>query len=456
MRFIFKCAAFIVAGIAIAAGTFTAQQAIAADSNVSVAAIPGSFSPSTDVDLGHLSSPNMAVEVVLAPSNAAQLSTLLTSLYDSTNSNYQKWLAPGEFNAKFAPSEASVAAVTSHLQANGLTVQSTGSPFLLRARGPSSNVEAAFGTTLHNYINSRGITYFSNTSAVLVPSSVAAAVFGVVGLSSTVRLHTNTLPNKHRSGGSPTPSCETPYVTQTELFDYFNYGTGFSYGYGGGPACSGLTPSQTNAFYGAAEVGPSGKGAGVNFAVFELSAYLHSDIDTWARLFYGDSYTPPLKDINVDGGPLYPVCPGGDTCPPQYNGYSGDIEVDADIEMTLSIAPAARNILVYLAPNDYTGQTELDMYAKIANDDVADVISSSWGTCENDAGPAYAQAENLLFQQIASQGQSMFSSSGDTGAFGCIRTDGTTIVNAADPATQPWVTSVGGDLVRIRQSRVES
>ena len=45
---------------------------------------------------------------------------------------------------------------------------------------------------------------------------------------------------------------------------------------------------------------------------------------------------------------------------------------------------------------------------------------------------------------MALQGQSVFSSSGDTGAFGCIRSDGTTVVNVNDPATQPWVTSVGG------------
>ena len=80
---------------------------------------------------------------------------------------------------------------------------------------------------------------------------------------------------------------------------------------------------------------PRGKGAGVNIAVFELSAYQHSDIDTWAQTFYGSSFSPPLVDVNVDGGPLHPVCPAGDQCPPSFNGYAGDIEVDADIEMQL-------------------------------------------------------------------------------------------------------------------------
>jgi kumamolisin len=218
----------------------------------------------------------------------------------------------------------------------------------------------------------------------------------------------------------------------------------FPYGYGGGPGCSGLTPSQDNSIYGAPNLGPIAQGAGVNFAVFELSAYQHSDIDRWAKHFYGWWYEPPLVDIIVDGGPLNPICPTGDTCPPDYNGYSGDIEVDADIEMTLAIAPDAAHILVYNAPNDYTGQTELDEYTKIAQDDSADVISSSWAVCEDVNSPAYIEAENVIFEQMALQGQSVFGAAGDTGAFECIRTDGATNVNALDPPSQPWVTSVGG------------
>ena len=42
------------------------------------------------------------------------------------------------------------------------------------------------------------------------------------------------------------------------------------------------------------------------------------------------------------------------------------------------------------------------------------------------------------------QGQSVFGASGDTGAFGCIRSDGTTGLAVIDPPSQPLVTSVGG------------
>jgi hypothetical protein len=182
-------------------------------------------------------------------------------------------------------------------------------------------------------------------------------------------------------------------------------------GYGGGPGCSGLTPSQTNGIYNAPNAGPRGKGAGANVAVFELTAW--------------------------------------DTC---FYGFGGDIEAQADIEQDLTIAPDTDSVLVYNAPNDETGQTELDEYATIANQDIADSISTSWGECEADAGLAYAQAENVIFEQMAAQGQSIFASSGDTGAFECIR-DGTFSDHAPLEQLDPASTAVGDQhrrhLVRV-------
>ncbi len=422
---------------------FSLSTAVCGAAENGYSSIPGSLRPTTDTDTGAFTSAQMAVEVVLAPTNGQEISSLLADLYNTSSQNYQHWLQKGEFYSRFAPDSGQTAAIEAYLRASGLQVEPTSSPFLLRVSGPSSLIENTFKTSLHTYRNPRGVTYYSNSSEVQVPQSLASAVLGVVGLSNTVRLH-SLAAEPNRRTGPPVPGCETPYVTAAQLFNYVDNGVGFPYGYGGGPACTGLTPSQDNAIYGAPDLGPQAQGAGVNLAVFELSAYQHSDIAAWTSYFYGAGFKAPLVDIIVDGGPLNPVCPMNDQCPAAYEGYAGDVEVDADIEMQLSISPAAQHILVYNAPNDYTGQTELDEYTRIAGDDTADVVSSSWGECENDAGAAYAEAENLIFEQMALQGQSLFSAAGDTGAFDCIRSDGTTIVNVDDPATQPWVTSVGG------------
>jgi kumamolisin len=425
----------------------------AASSSPQLVALTDSVSPTTDAITGGYSASQMQIEVALQPRDASGLASTLASLYNPDSSSYQHWLAAGQFDTSYAPATATQNAVASFLHAGGLTVDSSSSPFLVRATGTSAQVSAVLHTTLSTYKDSRGISYFANSTPVEMPSDVASDAIGVVGLTNTIREQdgvinvNNTLRPKAvaaKSSGGGLSGCETTYPTRQWLFESYVEGATLPFGYGGGPGCAGLTPSQTNSIYDAPNVGPRGKGAGTNVAVFELSAYQASDIETWTSTFYGPHYNPPLVNVTVDGGPLSPICPAGDTCPPQYEYYSGDIEVDADIEQELSISPDVRHLLVYNAPNDETGQTELDEYTTIAKQDTASSISSSWGLCENDAGAAYAQAENVIFEQMAAQGQSLFSSAGDTGAFDCIRSDGTTVVNVEDPASQPWVTSVGG------------
>jgi|HubBroStandDraft_1064217.scaffolds.fasta_scaffold00704_9 subtilase family serine protease len=451
-----RAGAVAVMGLAIAGYTsaFAATGAIAAPSVAvpHLVALKDSVSPTTDKITGAYASGRMSVEVALAPRDGTGLARTLKALYTKHSGTYHKWLGTGQFDARYAPTPATRDAVRSYLASEGLRIVKSASPFLVRAVGSSQQMTAAFHTTLSDYRDPHGVRYFSNSTAVELPAAVASKVLGVIGLTNTVREQSNIMraprsirpAGVHPATGDNPPACETAYPTEQELANAILGISGFPFGYGDGPGCSGLTPRQTNSIYNAPHVGPRGKGAGVNIAVFELSAYQESDIDNWAQTFYGPSYSPPLVNVNVDGGPLNPVCPAGDECPPSFNGYAGDIEVDADIEMQLTIAPDVSHLIVYNAPNDFTGQTELDEYTAIANANNAASVSSSWAVCENDVTGAYVQAENTVFEQMAMQGQSMFGAEGDTGAYECIRSDGTTILNVLDPPSQPWVTSVGG------------
>jgi subtilase family serine protease len=438
------------AGVAVLFGGVamtTGSVAVAASKSAArFVAVRSSSARTTDPPVGRFAGSRMSVEVVLAPQNQTALTSRLAASYDPSSALYHHWLARGQFNAMFAPSTATRAAVVRYLRASGLTVVRSSSPFLVRVTGTSARIAAAFRTSIATYRNPRGVSYFSNATAAKLPAAIAEHVQGVVGLTNTVRLHSMVARAKGSAPQSASaPSCEAPYPTRQQLFDHFGPNmTDFPTGYGGGPGCSGVTPSQTNSIYHAPNAGPRGRGKGVNLAVFELSAYQHSDIATWAHQFFGHRYTPHLVDVNVDGGPLNPSCPTGDTCPPEFNGYAGDIEVDADIQMQIAMSPANKHIVVYNAPNDFTGQTSLDEWVRIANDDRAAVVSSSWAICESDAGAGFVQAENILFVQMALQGQSVFGAAGDTGAFGCIRSDGSLITNLIDPPAQPWVTGVGG------------
>jgi subtilase family serine protease len=443
-----RAGVIVIAGLAMTAMTGAlATPALAAASGAAprYVALSGSVTATRDPVTGSYSSSRMSIEVALAPRDEAGLNAMLQALYTQGSGAYHDWLAKGQFDARFAPAATTRAAVDSYLSQRGLTVEASSSPFLVRAVGSSQQVSAAFETTLHTYAGSRDTRFFANSTAVRVPATLASGVLGVIGLSSTVRAHDMVMPTRPtpRSGrGSSSASCETPYPTVSQLVGLYVNGVNFPSGYGAGPGCSGLSPSQTNSLYDAPHVGPRGKGAGVTSAVFELSAYLPSDIVTWAHHYYGRHYTPPLKNVNVDGGPLNPHCPAGDTCPPDEQGYAGDIEVDADIEQQLSIAPDLRHLIVYNAPNDVTGQTEIDEYSRIAADDAASTISTSWGECESELGAAVAQAENVVFEQMAVQGQTIFAAAGDNGAFDCGTTPQALAVD--DPASQPWVTGAGG------------
>lgn len=408
-------------------------------------AIPGS-APSVPQNArlsGQLSSTDqLTISVVLHPNNEAQMNALLAGLYDVSSPAYHHWLGTGQFNARFAPTAAQIAQVRSFLTQAGLRTIDTSTPFLVRAVGTVAQIEAAFHTHLSTYTAANGRHFFQNDSPVQVPANLGSLVLAVTGLTNTINLHPSYL-TTNQAAVAPATTGPPPY--------------------GGGPGGSGLTPSQINSLYGNNEVqklGARGKGKGATLALFELTGYTSSDIAVYEHRFFGPSENVSLVDINVDGGPVNPACPTGDFCgpvnpndpthcpPPLFAcdsaDYSGDIEAEIDIETQISIAPKIDHILVYNAPNDFLGITTLDELFQIAQDNRADSISTSWGLCEQDTGLEQIQAESLAFAQMAAQGQSMFSQSGDTGAFDCIRGSGATMVAVGDPSSQPFVTGVGG------------
>ncbi|HEY7946598.1 MAG TPA: S53 family peptidase [Acidimicrobiales bacterium] len=414
------------ASLLLGAGAVTGAVGAGAPAGASpVATVPiaGSFlgTPAA-TDAGPYSAPAMGIEVVLQPSEPAAMKAELAALYDPTSPRYHQWLAPGRFVGTFAPRAGTAASVRRFLRSAGLHIEDSSSPFLVRAVGSSARVAAAFSTSFDTYTTPAGQSFFSDTAPARVPADLAPSVAGVIGLADTAEEH---------PVGIATASVRSPVAH-----------------YGGGPFGSGLTPSQLDGIYGAGaalSAGARGQGRGVTMGVFELSGYTPGDITQYARQFFGSRSQPRLVNVNVDGGPLTPKCPPGDDCH-HRNDYGGDIEVEADIETQIALAPRAKSIVVYNAPNDKTGQTSVDEYLKIASDDVADSISTSWGLCEPDIGAATAVAENVAFTEMAMQGQSMTAASGDNGAFDCLR-DGTSnakAVSVDDPSSQPLVTAVGG------------
>lgn len=94
---------------------------------------------------------------------------------------------------------------------------------------------------------------------------------------------------------------------------------------------------------------------------------------------------------------------------------------------------------MYIANN--SDAASLALYSKISNDGLTNVVSTSWGFDEPQTGIELIQAEGIIYQKMAVQGIALFAAAGDNGAFG---EKGVQFPVVDDPASQPFVTGVGG------------
>src|SRR5580658_9226560 len=103
------------------------------------------------VDLGKTTADEqISVTVALQLGHSEQLEPLLESIYTPGSPQFHHFLSTQEFQERFAPSAATVAAVTRHLEAAGLSVTRTSTAHL-QASGSPAAIERAFGVQLHSY-----------------------------------------------------------------------------------------------------------------------------------------------------------------------------------------------------------------------------------------------------------------------------------------------------------------
>ena len=157
----------------------------------------------------------------------------------------------------------------------------------------------------------------------------------------------------------------------------------------------------------------------------------------WANVAHINQ-TGTLTVDNVDGGPGAP------------SWDASSIETDIDTEQSGGVAPGA-NVTVYQAPNSDYGFA--DAYFTAASQDTASTVSSSWGYSETaieyfilagQEAATYQAAFDEAFLELAMQGQSAFSASGDEGAYAAFRDIGTTNLSVLSIADSPYITAGGG------------
>jgi subtilase family serine protease len=336
-----------------------------------------------------------------SPAQQAELDALVEAQQDPNSPQYHQWLTPAEFGVRFGVSEAQVAQVTAWLAASGFTVEEVpAGQRLIVFSGTAGQVASALHTELHRF-NVNGAEYIANNADPQIPESLAGVVGGVV-----------TLNNLRRT--SQTASLKK-LATHPE--------------YSGGSTHY-VFPSDFAAIYDLKSLYSAGtKGSGITIAIAGRSNISLSDVASFRSIAGLAANTP---SVIVDG-----TNPGL---------VSGDqIESTLDVEWSGAVAPEASIDLVTAASTSTTDGIDLAS-AYIVNHDTAPVVSVSYGSCEQQMGTTELAFYNGLWEQAASQGMSVFVSSGDAGAAGCQTGSSTTGTAAAvnGLCSSPYATCVGG------------
>jgi kumamolisin len=342
-------------------------------------------------DLGKVeSNRKLDFMVVLDLNNEADLNSKLEQIYNPESPQYHDFITPEKYTSKYGPTVNQVNQVKSYLLSKGIEVTSvTENRFLINARGNVSTLNSMLKTDIRSY-HYKGNFHFAPSIEFQFPEGLP--IRAVHGLQDFTTLKSNV----HRSLISP--DLISGYFTPSDITKAYN------------------VPSSLT-------------GSGQTLALFELDGYTASDISSYTSKF--KLRAVPLQNIYVAG----------------FNGVPGSNagEVTLDIELMNALAPGATKILVYEAPNTEVGL--FSAYQKIATDNLARQVSSSWGLAEDEFPAVVPLTEQAIFKQMALQGQSFYAASGDNGADG----DGSSI-SVDDPASQPYVVGVGGTKLTVNSA----
>lgn len=341
--------------------------------------------------------------------NQEELEELIRRIHDpADHQHYGKYLTSEEFIERFAPTQEDYEKVIDYAKSLGLTVSQTHSNrTLLNVVGHSGSIETAFNLRFYQYETQHGRKFYAPDNNPEVSDSIASIISGIVGLDNHARWRAY-----HRRNQAVEMAREALEASNAA-----------SQAFPSGPA-GGYAPEDLVKAYNLS--GVTAKGSGQSIALFELASYQASDILAYTNHF--GLPAPALQNILVNGG----------------SGSGIDAEVTLDIELALALAPESR-IYVYEGPN--SNQGVLSTYNRIATDNIAKQVSTSWGIGEDLESIPYLQAENAIFLQMAAHGQTIYAAAGDSGAYDDYPSKFSPVVD--DPASQPYVVGVGGTRLTV-------
>lgn len=327
--------------------------------------------------------------LVLARTPAQQqaLNAYIAGEMNPASPDYHKWLTPQQFGERYGLNPADIAKLVGWLQSRGFTVSPVpaGRDVILFS-GSVANIEATFQVHVHQFTRNER-SFLSNVDAPSIPSALAPAIQAVAGLG-TNGLH----PLVSRGEALTFDPQEKKFIPEFT----FRYGPDYLGLTPGDWATIYNAPNQLNANFGSSS-GATYTGSGVTIGVVGDANIDLTTIENYRKLFLGE-----------DNQPTIVAPPALDTSGSTNSANS--IEAFLDLEISGGLAPGA-NLIYY---EDYDPVTAI---MDAVNDNQADIISISWGTCEaEDSGVA---GFYTLTQQAAAQGQAVVVATGDNGSDDC-------------------------------------
>ena len=347
-------------------------------------------------------SAHMEAVLTLPLRDAAGAAKFVADVSNPHSAQYGHYLTPAEFGARFGADQRTYEYIRAWAGSTGFIVSPrTAARNTITISGSAGRFAQVFSTSFATFDTQGHGLGRALLRAPTLPAALSGYVQSIVGLAS-------------RAQYAPllqvVPAVSRPAV-----------GTGLGGGYAPTdirkayniPAETSATPTET-------------------VALFEQGGYLPSDIST-----YDDNYgiSVPVSPIGVNGSSTAPT------------GNTVEVEAALDIDAVGGVNPATKQILVYEDTASSFSAVLVGALTQIADDDTATVVSISYGLDEKSQGQNAVNAENTVLTELASQGQTVFVSSGDGGASGS-QIDGIIALrsgkNVEDPGSQPLVSSVGG------------
>ena len=371
--------------------------------------------PANDRGLLADQQPITKIHVLLQRSAAQEtaLQQLMAQQLDPSSKNFHAWLTPQEFGQQFGPADSDVQAVKNWLASQGFTgLKVNNGKTLIEFDGTAGKVRNAFHSEVHR-LSVRGEEHFANMQEPQIPAALASVVGGVLGLHNF-----RPKPFIHRLGKFRR-DASTGEVTPLFTFRDVN---GIFFGLG---------PKDFAKIYNV----PSAtfEGTGQSIAIVAQTNINIQDVRDFRSIF-----GLPANDPQI-------ILNGAD--PGLVSGDEG--EADLDVEWSGAVAPKAKIIMVATPFTDTDGLGGVDLSAEyIVDNNVAPVMSDSYGSCEANLGTNGNAFYNALWQQAAAEGITVSVSAGDNGSAGCddpsTETSAAAGIAVSGLASTPYNVAMGG------------